>query len=221
MLDKTDYKIIAKYKKKYRANCNLCKTDRGYLTEDSNGICYICSIKKRNEQMSIEAMSSSDFIIKNGDRHYRIVCHMCGTDRGYIHKRNLAKSCTSCAASIRNKKRYRSNDPLIIAHRKLRHVVKSSISRKMRMRGLSKNGKSIFKILPYSVDDLKSHLESRFQPRMNWENYGKWEIDHITPDSWFVYNSTEDDGFKNSWALENLQPLWKADNASKGNRYEG
>jgi hypothetical protein len=46
-------------------------------------------------------------------------------------------------------------------------------------------------------------------------------IDHITPDSWFEYNSTEDRDFKKSWSLDNLQPLWKAENASKGNKYEG
>lgn len=60
-----------------------------------------------------------------------------------------------------------------------------------------------------------------FQPGMTWENYGKWHIDHKTPDSWFQYNSINDDGFKKSWALENLQPMWAKDNLSKGNKYEG
>jgi 5-methylcytosine-specific restriction endonuclease McrA len=47
------------------------------------------------------------------------------------------------------------------------------------------------------------------------------QIDHITPDSLFEYNSFEDQRFKDSWALENLQPLRKHDNCSKGNKYKG
>jgi hypothetical protein len=221
VLNKTDYQIIAKYKKKYRANCDTCHCDRGYLIEDGCGLCYTCAIQKRNQHMNVDPAPSSDFIVKNGVRHYKTTCHTCGVDRGYIHKKNITKCCTSCSASIRNKKRYDSNNPKIIARRRLRHSMKSSIARKMRIRGFSKSGESINKILPYSVDDLKNHLESKFESGMTWDNYGKWEIDHITPDSWFKYNSTEDRGFKDSWSLNNLQPLWKVDNASKGNRYEG
>ncbi len=73
------------------------------------------------------------------------------------------------------------------------------------------------------VDELKQHLESLFQPGMTWDNYGNggWEIDHKTPDSWFQYNSVNDQGFKDSWALANLQPMWATDNHRKGNTYEG
>jgi 5-methylcytosine-specific restriction endonuclease McrA len=56
---------------------------------------------------------------------------------------------------------------------------------------------------------------------MTWDNYGEWEIDHVTPDSWFEYNSYDDLDFKKSWALDNLQPLWKNDNLHKGNRFRG
>ncbi|HWY36244.1 MAG TPA: HNH endonuclease signature motif containing protein, partial [Nitrosopumilaceae archaeon] len=99
--------------------------------------------------------------------------------------------------------------------------MKANLVSRLKNRLLNKNKKSTFDILGYSVDQLKILLESKFQPGMSWNNYGEWEIDHITPDSWFEYNSMEDVGFKNSWALDNLQPLWKEDNASKGNRYEG
>ena len=67
------------------------------------------------------------------------------------------------------------------------------------------------------------HLESKFNDGMSWENYGKegWHVDHVIPDSWWKYSSTEDGEFKQSWALANLQPLWAFDNYSKSNRYAG
>jgi len=82
-------------------------------------------------------------------------------------------------------------------------------------------GDSFPKYVNWTVDELKSHLESKFTEGMSWENYGEWHIDHIKPDSWFDYANIADKGFKESWALNNLQPLWAKDNLSKGNRYEG
>jgi 5-methylcytosine-specific restriction endonuclease McrA len=73
-------------------------------------------------------------------------------------------------------------------------------------------------MLGYSVEELKKHLESKFTIGMSWENMGEWHIDHKMPDSGFVYSSTADDGFKNSWSLENLQPLWAEDNLRKSNK---
>ena len=68
------------------------------------------------------------------------------------------------------------------------------------------------------------HLESRFEDGMTWETYGGdsgWQIDHVVPRTWFDVTSAECDGFKQCWALENLQPKWLTDNASKGNRFAG
>ena len=37
----------------------------------------------------------------------------------------------------------------------------------------------------------------------------------------FDYTSTEDESFKECWALENLQPLWASENISKGSKWKG
>jgi len=217
MLDKSDYQIIAKYKKRYRASCNLCGIARGYLTEDGSGLCYSCAITKRNIGHGFAAIDDK---INDGEQtKYRAYCSTCGKDRGYVRSRNIGKSCASCAASIRNKKRYKSADPLVIAHRHLRQIIKSAISRKMRLRGSSKNGQSITKVLPYSVAELKTSIESKFQPGMSWDNYGEWEIDHRIPDSWFEYSSVTDPAFIASWSLANLQPKWKHLNRQKSNKF--
>ena len=84
----------------------------------------------------------------------------------------------------------------------------------------SKNGRRTFALLGYSIDDLKNHLEPMFHPDMTWGNFGDWHIDHIRPLASFKYSSPDDPDFKAAWALSNLQPLWAAENLSKGSRYE-
>ncbi len=108
--------------------------------------------------------------------------------------------------------------------------LKKRISRRIKQTIL-KNGKSVTKFLPYTIVQLKDHLESQFKPWMSWENWGiydpstwddndsatwTWQLDHIIPHSKFKYSSMEDDEFRRCWALSNLRPL-----ASKRNIMEG
>lgn len=109
-------------------------------------------------------------------------------------------------------------------YNKIRTPLQSKISKNMRCllnvklknHGTSKFRQKTFDILGYSVDDLIRHLESQFEPWMTWDNYGKWEIDHIVPDSFYNYSSIYDVAFRESWKLSNLRPLEKSLNASKG-----
>jgi hypothetical protein len=72
--------------------------------------------------------------------------------------------------------------------------------------------------LGYTQDDFKSHIESLFEPGMSWDNRNEWHIDHIIPISlWLEVGVTD---IKVINALDNLQPLWAADNLSKGARIE-
>ena len=84
-----------------------------------------------------------------------------------------------------------------------------------------KNNRRWVSLVNYTIKDLTEHLEKRFTPKMNWNNYGNyWVVDHIIPRSAFNYTLPEDIGFKRCWALENLQPLTKEENLKKGNKYE-
>lgn len=92
----------------------------------------------------------------------------------------------------------------------------------LRKRGLSKNGHKWETMVGYTAQELREHLERQFTPEMTWENHGSyWHIDHIRPQSWFRYDTTECPEFKACWALSNLQPLDARTNRSKGNRREG
>jgi len=115
--------------------------------------------------------------------------------------------------------------------RRLRTNVSRSISLRLKRVGVYKGGKSSFDFLPFTLDELRKHLESQFEPWMNWGNYGvykvstwkdnditswKWQVDHIKPHSEFPYISMEDENFKKCWSLSNLRPLSAKQNILDG-----
>lgn len=78
-------------------------------------------------------------------------------------------------------------------------------------------------LVGYTVEDLKQHLESLWEPWMSWGNYGKkegqWSIDHIKPITKFNITDYNCQDFKDCWKLPNLRPLNHIQNISKGNKY--
>ena len=72
-------------------------------------------------------------------------------------------------------------------------------------------------LLGYSVEELKTHIESLWVEGMNWKNWGKeWEIDHIYPLSQYLKEGETRPNIINS--LKNLQPLNKIENRKKSNK---
>ena len=119
------------------------------------------------------------------------------------------------------------NDPSL----KLRGFVSNTISEMLKKNGSSKNGQSVMKYLPYTIQELKKHLEKQFEPWMNWQNRGKyirsqwndndqstwkWNIDHIIPQSDLLYSSMKDENFKKCWDLNNLRPYSAKQNVIDG-----
>ncbi len=79
--------------------------------------------------------------------------------------------------------------------------------------------------LPYSMEDLVSHLESLFEPWMNWDNWAKWEkgrrtwqIDHVVPQSSLPFDEFAHPNFLKCWDLSNLRPFESSRNLKKGSR---
>lgn len=118
-----------------------------------------------------------------------------------------------------NKKKYdeyrkkweknRNNDPIFKFYR--------SISIRQALRGYTIRSK-YYGIIGMDFKEFKEYIESKFEPWMNWDNYGKyngefnygWDIDHIIPLS---SAKTKDDVIKLNH-YTNLRPL-----CSKVNRY--
>ena len=110
-------------------------------------------------------------------------------------------------------KEKRKNDNLF----KLKVLVRNFINSSVKKNGFTKKRKS-FEFLGCSFQEFKLHLESKFQPWMNWGNHGLyngdfnygWDIDHIQP---LASAKSEEEIIKLNH-YTNLQPL-----CSKINRY--
>jgi hypothetical protein len=72
-------------------------------------------------------------------------------------------------------------------------------------------------LLGCSVSFLKGFLEAKFTEGMTWQNHGEWHIDHIKPCASF--NLLDEEEQKKCFHYTNLQPLWAAENLSKGCKY--
>lgn len=92
-------------------------------------------------------------------------------------------------------------------------VARQLVRRMLKTTGIKKPFRTQ-EVLGYTPQELKMHIEAQFKPGMNWDNYGKWHIDHIIPIS---SAKTLYEGIKLS-QLDNLQPLWAEENLIKGNR---
>jgi hypothetical protein len=107
----------------------------------------------------------------------------------------------------------RATDPNFLLHGRMSCLIRS------RLRS-GKQGRSWSKLVDYSLDELRAHIERQFLPGMSWANAREWHIDHIIPASAFQYTTTDDVQFRRCWALTNLRPLWRLDNIKKSNKVQ-
>jgi len=147
--------------------------------------------------------------------------------RAYIEKR---KTLGRAAESDRNY-RQRHPDKIRAKNRRLapryRQKPKQKLRRNLRnrlwyvLKGGLKVGSAV-RDLGCSIEFLKHHLETQFQPGMTWDNYGgtinNWCVDHIIPLSSF--DLTDREQFLKACHYSNLQPMWFSDNSRKCNRLD-
>jgi hypothetical protein len=122
----------------------------------------------------------------------------------------------------KNRDRYRAywrkalKKKLTDPNKKLRHYIRCRIGDLLK--GQIKSSESTLKLLGCSIEECWIHLESKFQPGMTRDNYGKWHVDHIRPCSSF--DLTDPEQQKICFHYTNLQPLWAIDNIKKGAKYD-
>jgi hypothetical protein len=180
----------------------------------------------RSEENKLKTKEKYDKITKEIEERGYINCIKCNINRElseYLVKNerymHICKSCRDIDRKIRNSKRIedrrqkdKNNYKKNIHIHAWRQVLKNYLNRKT----LFKIDKT-YNLLKYTPDELKSNLESKFYDDLSWENYGKkWQIDHIVHVSLFK----DDTPFHIANSLDNLRPLEKITNISRGNKID-
>jgi hypothetical protein len=173
--------------KKHRSYCKECQKKE----RKKNDINYRNNNKDSVKQSQIKYKQNNSDKIKIFDKQYR------EKNKEKIKLKNR---------DWRNKV---SNNP----YYKLKNNVSKSISKIIKRNGYTKNSRT-HEILGCSYDEFKTHIESLWEPWMNWDNYGNpkdgvyepnktWDIDHILPTSSAI---TEEELLELNH-YSNLQPL--------------
>ncbi len=167
--------------------CNFCKNK----TPKEQKINILLDLKKR--------LDAAISFLMNPEK-----CSVCGQKISFSRHRETPNRCPGSTC----KENARLTRP------------EQAISKRMRcrMRATLKDGKggrSWEKLVGYTKEDLKKHIEGLFLQGMSWDNMCDWHIDHIIPISAFNFKTTDDPDFRRCWALKNLRPLWAKDNLQK------
>jgi hypothetical protein len=100
-------------------------------------------------------------------------------------------------------------------------IARALLSNTLKSVGLKKNGRTA-KMLGYTFEELKIHIETQFEPWMNWQNRGigknMWSIDHIIPVTVLLKLGIKDPSIIN--ALWNLRPLSTEENIKRSNNID-
>ena len=201
---------LAEQKKEYRKNNKeqIEEQKKEYREENKEEMAEKNKIYRKNNKEKI-AKQQREYYEKNKDKIKETA------------KRHREKNKDKRRESNRQYSKDRYNNDIFF---RLNSNMSSSIRQSLKSNNLSKNGRHWETLVSYTIQELKDHLESLFLPGMTWENKGRikgvrcWEIDHIIPQSFFVFTSTDDVEFKYLWSLDNLQPLWAEDNREKSNK---
>ncbi len=75
-------------------------------------------------------------------------------------------------------------------------------------------------LLGCSMEDFRLHIESNWEPKMSWSNYGKkegqWSLDHMIPCALFDLSKPEHQ--KRCFHFSNIRPMWAIPNMQKGKK---
>ena len=112
---------------------------------------------------------------------------------------------------------YEKNRKLTDPEFKIMKTLRSRLGTALKTQNSNKYNNTI-DLLGCSVSFLKDYLEAKFKDGMTWNNHGEWHIDHIKPCASF--NLLQEEEQKKCFHYTNLQPLWAAENLSKGCKYK-
>lgn len=198
-----------------------CSNCRSFLPisnkPNKSGLCKSCyqrDYSLRNKDRKRKNARAK--LLRDNPHKYGATCG-CGNNLPVRRKYDLCIKCRNKKWRDDNKSYIRDNQYKRY-HTDIEYRLRQNV--RSRIKDVIVKNKSTPKYLGCSISELKAHLESKFQPGMTWDNYGKygWHIDHVRPLVSFNLSNQEEQN--KACHYSNLQPLWAKDNLRKGSKYE-
>lgn len=177
--------------------------------------------RKRRDRINSDPALRKEYLSKVSARSRKNYALKKATDPLFAAKhraRISAYNKTEKGRFIQNelqKRRRRESIPFRMAHYCRKRIADALSGRK-------KSSKTT-DLLGCSIEHLKHHLESQFQPGMSWYNWGNrvgcWTMDHKIPCASFDLSDPEQK--KKCFHFSNLQPLWHNENCAKNSIVNG
>ena len=154
-------------------------------------------------------------------------CEHCDVE--FQPKRVDAKFCSNKCGMSRwrlNNKEYVKQDQEYRYHNDINRKISTCLRSRLN-KALKGNVKSAgtMELIGCTVDELRTHLESQFEPWMNWDNHGAydpskktWHFDHIVPMAAFDLKDPMQQ--REACKFSNIKPLLAEKNLKKGSKYE-
>ena len=212
-----NFSIRKDVKDGYRSCCKQCQLETSKIYEQKNK-------EKISKYRKLYCQTHKEIILKNKKQYYLehreeillkkqqyFLKNKEKIDR--YRKKYLAREGNRLKRAIYERK-YRKEKAKIDVIFRMSRCLRARLG--AAIKGGQKTGSAI-KDLGCSIDEFKTYIESKFQPGMNWHNWGikGWHLDHITPLS--KLDLTNPEQFKKACHYTNLQPLWAIDNLKKSN----
>jgi len=199
-----EVKLITEYHKNgkyYYSICKQCK--REYRVENYERE---SEIRKQRDEINKDKINEQKREYRKGDVYKQYRINNTEKYKEYnieYYKNNKDKVNKQKLEYIKNK--YKNNELF-----RLSQNIRRGISLSFKKNGFTKKSRT-YEILGCTYEEFKVHIESLWQPWMNWDNYGLyngelnygWDIDHIIPSS---SSESEEDIIKLNHHT-NLQPL--------------
>lgn len=174
--------------------CNLCNESVNIHTKERK--CACCQVWMP---------ANSDYFPRSKNRRFGIYYYCLECKNKKSIERRLDPE-------IRKREYLHTKEKLKVDHFfRFKRNIRNNIKNGLKACDWKKTSKT-HELLGETYEVVRDHLQNKFENDMNWDNHGKWHIDHIVPLS---SAKTEEEAIK-LCHYTNLQPLWAFDNISKG-----
>lgn len=208
--EKVKNKIYERFDKKCKECVKEKQRDRNKRIKEENPNLYKKEKEEKRKYYKLYYPENKEQIALKNKEYYKN-----NREKNKERKKQYHKEYNKRPDTIQRVRKYKRDRYSKDINYKLSNILRSRFHSLLRTKDTKTD--SYLDFLGCSIDELKSHLESKFQTEMSWENHGfgddKWHVDHIIPCAAFDF--TKEENQLKCFHYSNLQPLWAQDNMTK------